>query len=199
MQHSPKKPQLSGVCQIAGTPVTGKGLSQDHGVRYCAWQLADDGTYRYFESAVVDRQVRREGHWLLQTEKCELSAQEAVRAYQCLGPVEGAFRSMTDVIEMRSIWHRTDSRVRAHVQVAWLALAVDRVLQREFKAKDIGKRGREAWEVLQSVKPVDFRINGPLRKPWICSNHRDARRILEAVEIKLESPQGPKTGSETVR
>ncbi len=52
-----------------------------------------------------------------------------------------------DGISIRPIWHRTEARVRAQVQMAWSALAVDRVLQLELRAKAIGRSSGQAWEV----------------------------------------------------
>lgn len=63
-----------------------------------------------------------------------LSTVEAVPACQELWRVEAAFRSLKDVLELRSVWHRTPERVQAHVLVATLALAIDRVLQRKLAA-----------------------------------------------------------------
>ena len=76
----------------------------------------------------------------MQTEERGLSAVQAVQSCQDLWRVEAALRSMNDVIKMRPIWHRTGSRVRAHLQVAWLALVLDRVL----RENGIGMSTREA-------------------------------------------------------
>lgn len=176
----------------------GKILSRDHGTRYYAWRVERDGSFRYFASPGFQQEVRREGHWLVQTEEQDLSAVQAVRSYQDLWRVEAAFRTLKDVLEMRPIWHRTESRVRAHVQVAWLALALDRVLQRLLRQQGIGMSTREAWQVLESVNWVEFRLREDDRKVGVATNHPEARRILDALSIKPKAPPAPKTGKTTV-
>ena len=109
----------------------GRVLARDHGQRYYDWRLGETGELEYWENASCAAEKRREGHWLLETEEQGLSAVEAVQAYQDLWRVEAAFRSMKDVLELRPVWHRVEQRVRAHVLVAALALACDRVLQRK--------------------------------------------------------------------
>lgn len=54
---------------------------------------------------------------------------ETVHDYKRPGQVESSFLQLKDVIELRSVWHRTDWRVREHVQVAALALRLERCLQ----------------------------------------------------------------------
>ncbi len=61
------------------------------------------GQPEYWENATCAAERRREGHWLLETEETELSAVEAVRAYQDLWRVEAAFRWMKDVLELRPV------------------------------------------------------------------------------------------------
>lgn len=49
--------------------------------------------------------------------------------YKRPGQVESSFLQLKDVIELRSVWHRTDWRVQEHVQAAALALRLERCLQ----------------------------------------------------------------------
>ncbi len=111
----------------------GRILARDNGQRYYDWRLGEAGQLEYWENANCAAEKRREGHWLLETEEAGLSAVEAVRAYQDLWRVEAAFRSMKDVLELRPVWHQVEERVRAHVLVAALALAFDRILQRKLE------------------------------------------------------------------
>ena len=53
---------------------------------------------------------------------------ETVHEYERLGQVESSFAQLKDVIEMRSVWRGTDERVRERVQVAALALLLERCL-----------------------------------------------------------------------
>jgi len=55
-----------------------------------------------------------------------LSAIETMHDYKRLGQVQSSFAQLKDVIELRSAWHGTDGRVRERVQVAALALLLER-------------------------------------------------------------------------
>ncbi len=174
----------------------GRILARDHGQRYYDWRLGETGELEYWENASCAAEKRREGHWLLETEEQGLSAVEAVQAYQDLWRVEAAFRSMKDVLELRPVWHRVEQRVRAHVLVAALALACDRVLQRKLERAGLDLlSSRAAWAALEAVSLVEFELPGGTTKAGVCVNGDDgghsseARRVLQALGVKLEVPQ----------
>ena len=173
----------------------GRILARDNGQRYYDWRLGAGGQLEYWENANCAAEQRREGHWLLETEEEGLSAVEAVRAYQDLWRVEAAFRSMKDVLELRPVWHRVEKRVRAHVLVAALALAFDRILQRKLEQAGLDLlSSRRAWAALEAVSLVEFELPGGKRKAGVCVNGgegSEARRVLRALGAKLEAPRPP--------
>ena len=183
----------------------GRILARDNGQRYYAWQLSEEGQFEYFENASCAAEKRREGHWLLETEEEGLSAVEAVRSYQDLWRVEAAFRSLKDVLELRPVWHRDEGRVRAHVLVAALALACDRVLQRKLRQAGLELFStRAAWRALETVSLVEFELPGGQTKTGVCVNgeeggpNSEAYQVLKALGAKLEAPQPPEDGDKIV-
>ena len=176
----------------------GRILGANHGHRYYEWRLDEAGQLEYGESANCEQERRREGHWLLETEEPELGAVEAVRAYQDLWRVEAAFRTMKDVLELRPVWHRTEERVRAHVLVASLALAIDRVLERKLRKAGLQLSTRAAWEALERVNLVEFEMKGKAPKRGVCVNSEEARKVLRALGVKAQAPQPPAEGELTV-
>jgi len=101
-------------------------LSRHHGYRYYTWELKQ-GQFHYFEHPQnLPQEKAVEGKYLIQTEEPNLSPVEAVEIYKDLSEVERAFSGLKDVIEMRPIYHRTVSRVEAHIFVASLAFLLDR-------------------------------------------------------------------------
>ena len=183
----------------------GRILARDNGQRYYDWRLRQDGQFEYAENANCAAEKRREGHWLLETEEQGLSAVEAVRSYQDLWRVEAAFRSLKDVLELRPVWHRIEERVRAHVLVAALALACDRVLQRKLRQAGLGLlSSRAAWRALETVSLVEFELPGGQSKAGVCVNGEEggsgseAYLVLQALGAKLEAPQPPDGTDKTV-
>ena len=200
--EEPGKPEEAQDAAALIGDAAGRILARDNGQRYYDWRLGAAGQLEYWENANCAAERRREGHWLLETEEEGLSAVEAVRAYQDLWRVEAAFRSMKDVLELRPVWHRVEERVRAHVLVAALALAFDRILQRKLEQAGLELlSSRAAWAALEAVSLVEFELPGGQRKAGVCVNGgeaSEARRVLRALGAQLEAPQPPEGVERTV-
>jgi transposase len=109
-------------------------LGRNHGHRYYDWRCAD-GVFRFFEHPVhFTREQAYEGKYVIQSEEADLSAFDAVSLYKDLTDVERAFANLKDVIDLRPIYHRTDSRVEAHIFVAALAFLLHRAIEKKLKA-----------------------------------------------------------------
>jgi len=203
-QSGRRVPVQDGAAALIGD-AAGRILARDNGQRYYDWRLREDGQLEYWENATCAAEKRREGHWLLETEEQGLSAVEAVRSYQDLWRVEAAFRSLKDVLELRPVWHRAEERVRAHVLVAALALACDRVLQRKLRQAGLELLSSQAaWRALETVSLVEFELPGGQRKAGVCVNGEEggpgseAYQVLQALGAKLEVPQPPEGTDKTV-
>lgn len=207
-QGEPQRGERRSVQDVAAARIgdaAGRILARDNGQRYYDWRLGEGGQFEYFENATCAAEKRREGHWLLETEEQGLSAVEAVRSYQDLWRVEAAFRSLKDVLELRPVWHRVEDRVRAHVLVAALALACDRVLQRKLRQAGLELlSSRAAWAALETVSLVEFELPGGQTKAGVCVNGEEggpgseAYQVLQALGAKLEAPQPPEGTTRTV-
>ena len=84
------------------------------------------------------------------------------------------------------------------MRVAWLAMVLDRVLQRLLRENGIGMSTREAWPVLESVNLVEFRLQEGRPKAGVAVNHPQARRILDGAHHPAEEPAGSQDGETTV-
>ena len=131
-------------------------LSRHHGYRYYAWELKQ-GQFHYFEHAQnLQQEKALEGKYLIQSEEQNLSPVEAVEIYKDLSEVERAFSGLKDVIEMRPIYHRTVSRVEAHIFIASLAFLLDRALEKKLKSAGMDLSSQQAWQTLKTVRVVDI-------------------------------------------
>src|SRR6202030_4049579 len=63
-----------------------------------------------------------DGKYLLRTSDPKLSAEDIAVGYKQLLEVERGWRDMTQVIDLRPVYHRREDRIRAHVILCWLAL-----------------------------------------------------------------------------
>jgi hypothetical protein len=65
---------------------------------------------------------------------------------------------------MRSIYHRTDDRVQAHIYVATLAFVIHRALEKKLKAAGLDISATEALNALKCVRVVDFSLGDSATK-----------------------------------
>ncbi|MGH2851102.1 MAG: IS1634 family transposase [Solirubrobacteraceae bacterium] len=84
----------------------------------------------------IDRQKiaaeeRLDGKFLLSTSDPDLSAEDIALGYKNLLEAERGFRDLKSTIELRPVFHRLEHRIRAHVLIAWLALLLIRVTERQ--------------------------------------------------------------------
>ena len=171
-------------------------LQRHHGYRYYDWALKD-GELQIMEHPVnLRREKKYEGKYLIQTDQTNLTAEEAVTHYKELNEVERGFRSLKDPIGMRPIWHRAERRVRAHIFVAALAFLLDRMLERALKAANVSLSSTSAWSALETIRYVQFVVNGESRSGVTPGSVR-ARQVLKAVKLNDLRPPTPPTGQET--
>jgi transposase len=171
-------------------------LQRHHGHRYYDWEF-EGGRFRYFEHPVnLPREKKYEGRYLIQTDRVEMTPEEAVAHYKELNEVERGFHALKDPIGMRPIWHRVERRVRAHIFVAALAFLLDRMLERVLRDRGVAISSQAAWSALQTVRHVSFRVHGELRSGITPGSSR-ARQVLKAIEISDLRPPAPPKGQET--
>ena len=161
-------------------------LSRNHGYRYYAWELKQ-GQFHYFEHAQNLQQAKAlEGKYLIQSEEQNLSPVQAVEIYKDLSEVERAFSGLKDVIEMRPIYHRTASRVEAHIFIASLAFLLDRALEKKLKGMDLSSP--QAWQTLKTVRVVDIDLGNGEHNQSVTQGSRRAVSILTTLGIKDLDP-----------
>jgi transposase len=168
-------------------------LSRNHGYRYYAWELKQ-GQFHYFEHAQnLQQEKALEGKYLIQSEEQNLSPVQAVEIYKDLSEVERAFSGLKDVIEMRPIYHRTASRVEAHIFIASLAFLLDRALEKKLKAAGMDLSSPQAWQTLKTVRVVDIDLGNGEHKQSVTQGSRRAVSILTTLGIKDLDPVPGKT------
>ncbi len=70
-----------------------------------------------------------DGKWLLRTSDPTLSPEDLAAAYKQLLAVERGWRDMKGALGLRPVFHHREDRIRAHVQLCWLALLLLRVVE----------------------------------------------------------------------
>jgi transposase len=173
-------------------------MQKYHGYRYFDWKL-EDGSIEYTESKTrLGREKRIEGKYVITTSEKGLSVLDAVAMYKELTDVESGFRQLKDVMAMRPIYHQVESRVKAHIFVAALALLVQRLLGRRLQGAGVDLSPERALQALSTVRLVAFRLEGPVERRGITGGCPDARLVLKALKLVDQRPPAPPEGEETV-
>jgi len=81
----------------------------------------------------IDRAAAREAHldgkWLLRTSDLTLTADDLAAAYKQLLAVERGWRDFKGALGLRPVFHYREDRIRAHIQLCWLALLLLRMIE----------------------------------------------------------------------
>ena len=81
------------------------------------------------DHAAIKREQHLDGKWLLRTSDLTLTPDDLAAAYKQLIAVERGWRDMKGALGLRPVFHHREDRIRAHVQLCWLALLLIRVVE----------------------------------------------------------------------
>jgi transposase len=173
-------------------------MQRYHGYRYFDWKLKD-GLLEFTESEThLGREKKIEGKYVIATGEKRLSVLDAVAMYKELAEVESGFRQLKDVMAMRPIYHQVESRVKAHIFVAALALLVQRLLGRRLKEAGVDLSPGRAMQALSTVRLVTFDLEGQPERRGVAGGCADARLVLKALNLVDLRPPAPPEGEGTV-
>ena len=143
-------------------------------------RLTKTGKIR-IDRAAVAREAHFDGKFLLRTSDESLSAEDIALGYKALYEAERGWRDMKkSTINLRPVYHRREDRIRAHVQLCWLALLVLRVAEIE-----VGDTWRNIRNELDRMHLVTFTTtSGTVSQRSELTPAQ--RRIFSA--LKLEEP-----------
>jgi transposase len=129
------------------------------------------------DRAAVDRESHYDGKWLLRTSDPTLTAEDLAAAYKQLLAVERGWRDCKTSLGLRPVYHYREDRIRAHVQLCWLALLLIRVA--ETRAGDTWRNLRHELDRMHLVTfaTADGRV---AQRSALTSGHKT---ILAALEL----------------
>ncbi|PZS34440.1 MAG: IS1634 family transposase [Pseudonocardiales bacterium] len=81
------------------------------------------------DKAGIAGEKHLDGKWLLRTSDQTLTPQDLAAAYKQLLAVEAGWRDMKSSLGLRPVFHYREDRIRAHIQLCWLALLLIRVVE----------------------------------------------------------------------
>jgi DDE family transposase len=81
------------------------------------------------DQAAIKREAHLDGKWLLRTSDTTLTPDDLAAAYKQLLAVERGWRDFKGALGLRPVFHYREDRIRAHIQLCWLALLLLRVIE----------------------------------------------------------------------
>ena len=81
------------------------------------------------DAAAAKRESGLDGKWLLRTSDTTLTPDDLAAAYKQLLAVERGWRDLKGALRLRPVFHHREDRIRAHIQLCWLALLLIRVTE----------------------------------------------------------------------
>jgi Transposase DDE domain len=81
------------------------------------------------DHTAIAREAHLDGKWLLRTSDQTLTPDDLAAAYKQLIAVERGWKDMKGALALRPVFHYREDRIRAHIQLCWLALLLIRVAE----------------------------------------------------------------------
>jgi transposase len=134
-----------------------------------------------------------DGHYLLRTSLQGESPEVLWRYYTQLTEIEAAFKTLKSDLALRPIHHQIESRVEAHIFVAFLAYCLTATLRQRLRIYAPGLTPRGVLEKLAGIQMIDVKLPTTDGRILLLPRHTqpeaDQRMLLE--HLKLELPAQP--------
>ena len=166
-----------------------------------AWRLVDvevvpsASSFRYTLNRKKLRQARRrEGRYLLRTNLCGRQPAELWQFYIQLTEIEAAFKHLKDDLRLRPIYHQLESRIEAHIFVAFMAYCLHVTLRARLMPLAGGLTPRAVLDKFADIQMLDVRFPTTDGRTLILSRYTelnpDQRILVRQLNLALP-PQPP--------
>jgi hypothetical protein len=147
------------------------------------------------------RQIRnRDGRYLLRTNQTASDPGEVWKQYMVLTEVEEAFRNLKGDLAVRPICHQRESRIEAHIFVAFLAYCLHVTLRHLARAHSPGLTPRSILEQMKIIQMIDVHVPTTDGRELRMSRYTkpDKAQQLLLSRLKLNLPPQPPPEISTV-
>lgn len=119
--------------------------------------LSFEGTRVAIDAEKVTSEARFDGKYVLKT-NTELTSSAVAQAYKSLWQIERAFRELKSGLDLRPVYHFTDTRVRGHIMVCFLALVLETALCRKLKEAGSSFSYSELVDDLKELRAAEVQM-----------------------------------------
>jgi hypothetical protein len=143
---------------------------------------------------------RREGHYLLRS---NLSGEDPAQLWQYylqLTEIEQAFKELKSDLAIRPIYHQKDTRIEAHIFVAFVAYCLQVTLKSRLRALAPGLTPRAVLEKFAAIQMVDVHLPTTDGRQLVLSRYtqpeKDHQILLSQLKLRLPPQLPPKIASD---
>jgi transposase len=111
------------------------------------------------DESKVQEDAKFDGKYAIRT-NAPLSPEEAALAYKELWRVEQAFRNLKTDLDLRPMYHRTESRIRGHIMICFLALVMESYLALKLRQTGCEKSVKDVLHDVEQMKASLIRVEG---------------------------------------
>ena len=142
------------------------------------------------DEKAIAKDVSFDGYYAVQTSEPELSASEVLAIYSDLWKIEESFRVMKSTLEVRPVFHWTESRIKGHFVLCFLAFLLERTLEFKLSEAEIDASPEKIREALNSLNFTQVTVKDRkfLIKTKATSLAHDIWRLLRLKPPKNVTP-----------
>ncbi len=136
---------------------------------------------------------RREGRYLLRTNLTENDPEQLWSYYLQLVAVEEAFKNLKGDLAIRPIFHQDESRVEAHIFIAFLAYCLHVTLGRRLHALAPGLTPRSVLGKFAAIQMIDVHVPTTDGRELMLTRYTEPEPELKMLldKLRLELPAQP--------
>jgi len=138
--------------------------------------------------------LRHEGRYLLRSNLTDQSPETLWRYYMQLSQVEEAFKNIKGDLSIRPVYHQKDSRIEAHIFIAFLAYCLHVTLRLRLQQSAPGLTPRSVLEKMASIQMLDVHMPTTDGRELRMSRHTQPlpEHLMILDKLKLKMPEQPK-------
>ncbi len=137
---------------------------------------------------------RREGRYLLRTNLTGREPAQLWQFYIQLVEIEAAFKNLKDDLQLRPIYHQLQSRIEAHIFVAFMAYCLQVTLKARLRPVAAGLTPRAVLDKFATIQMLDVKFPTTDGRTLMLSRYTepdtDHKLLLEQLKLALP-PQPP--------
>jgi Transposase DDE domain len=146
---------------------------------------------------------RREGGYLLRSNITSNDPAHLWLFYLQLVEVEQAFKELKNDLSVRPIYHQLESRIEAHIFIAFMAYCLQVTLKQHTRALAPGLTPRAVIEKMASIQMIDVHLPTTDGRYVILSRYtepeKDHELLLQRLKLELPPQPRPKITCETLQ